>query len=241
MDQNPAQDRGVVTLLAVLLWAHETMSRKNLTEKRGSNRAEEFLPASVVIFGLLVLFVAGPLTTRTLGMLYYAKEIRQVENRKVPAALSGIRIGEKTSLLAEVLTDQNRIELFNKVRNSYHKQPLTQGEYLETVLDGVQLLERVDRNSKSVIVFDMVNPFTFIMSMKPPQGDYSCMVSNRGISKKNHLPAGQLFQSADYVLSPKFPMEWGTNKFLHEIYGAYLHQHYRVQGETDYWVLYVKK
>lgn len=234
------QSRDIVHLLAVLLWAHETLSRCRLSEETAFAQAPPHVPASGVIFAGLLIFVAEPMVTRAWGMAKSLEGMNQVEATDLPAALRGIRVGGPPSLLGEVLRAEDRLELYNKVRETCRTRPANGIEYLETVADGSRLLQRVETAGRSAIVLDYTNPFTFIMSMKPPQGDYNFFHAKRNISTENHPPAEQLFNSVDYVLSPKVPAHEPTTKLLEELFSDYLHDHYQLQAESRYWMLYTR-
>jgi len=236
-----AKSRDIVHLLAVLLWAHETLSRFRLSDEGAFAQTPPYVPASGVIFAVLLIFVAEPMVARAWGMAKSLEGMNQVEATDLPPALRGIRVGGPPSLLGEALKAEDRLELFNKFREPGPKSPAGGIEYLETVVDGSQLLQRVETAGRSAIVLDYTNPFTFIMSMKPPRGDYNVFHARRNISRENHLPAEQLFNSVDYVLSPKVPVYGPTKKLLEELYGRYLHDHYRLRAESRCWVLYTRE
>ncbi|MGV7227610.1 MAG: hypothetical protein ACQ9IQ_03020 [Nitrospirales bacterium] len=239
INQN-AQHYGIPCLLAIILWAHETTRRETSKERKEVHRSAGLVPVKFVILVLLFIFVSQPIIKRVHGMSAYRIKKSQIEYAHVDA-LRGIRIGEKESLLGEVLNGDNRHELFFKLRDLNHKQPLTQGEYMETVVDGVKLLKNIETTNKSLMVIDLANPFTFIMSMKPPKGDYSFIHAGRNISTKNHIPAEELFQTVDYIMWPIFPMQKLTPELSETIYGDYIKKVYQISAQSDYWTLYAKK
>ena len=91
------------------------------------------------------------------------------------------------------------------------------------------------------MVIDLANPFTFIMSMKPPKGDYSFIHPGRNISKKNHIPPEELFQTVDYIMWPLFPMQRLTPELSETIYRDYIKKVYQISAQSNYWTLYAKK
>ena len=128
-----------------------------------------------------------------------------------------------------------------EIRNRPAKQRLTQREYIETIIDGYLLLDTMDISDKSVSVLDYVNPYSFLLDLKPPTGDYSFIDKYRNITKTIHIPAKTIYQSSDYIMVPKFPINHPTNKLLEELYGPYIESNYMRAKESDYWYVYSRR
>lgn len=241
LDQN-AQWTHIVTLLAVLIVSHEVLIRSDdYSSGTVASTHLKSMPFVTVIFAIIIIYLATPLSGRVDALVQYTKEINKSETQYSIAALSGFKTGEQYSLLTDVLQDKDTLDLFYKIRNNPAKQRLTQGEYMETIMDGYILLNTMDINDKSVSVLDYVNPYSFLLDLKPPAGDYSFIDKNRNITKSIHIPAKTVFQSSDYIMMPKFPINHPTNKLLKEIYGQYIDSKYVRAKESDYWYVYSRR
>lgn len=238
INQN-AQHYGIPCLLAIMMWAHEKSWRKSANPSEEVQWRTNFVPVKVIILILIGIFVSQSIINRVHGFSAYRVKKSQIEYSNI-AALKGIRIGEKESLLMNVIREEDPYDLFFKLRELHHKQLLTQGEYIETVIDGVTLLANLDKNGKSLIVMDLANPFSFVMSMKPPKGDYSFIHAGRNISKQSHIVPEKLFRTVDYIMWPKFPMQKLTPELSKDIYGEYISAKYAITAQTKYWHLYSK-
>ena len=241
LDQN-AQKYHIVTLLAVLIASHEIVSRSDKESFHSSASGQKNSISFVTfIFTVVLIFLATPLSARVGSLIKYVDEINKVDTWESIPALSGFKIGEQVSLLSQVLNDEDAVDLFYALRNTRAKQRLTQGEYIETIIDGYSLLQTMDLNDKSVSVLDYVNPYSFLLGLRPPSGDYSFIDKNRNITADVYMPARKVYKSSHYLMMPKFPINYPTNNLLKDIYGQYIDSEYMHAGESDYWDLYSRK
>jgi hypothetical protein len=113
--------------------------------------------------------------------------------------------------------------------------------YLASLLDGVELLKTVETSGKSVIVFDFVTPFSFILDLQPPTGDQTCIDYGRTMSEASYAPADEMLGSVDLVMEPRSPVDPETTDFLMRTYGSYLDRHFTRVGESKHWLLWKRR
>ena len=73
-----------------------------------------------------------------------------------------------------------------------------------------------------IFVFDLANPFPFIVGTPPIRGDLYCYDLDRQYSKDVHIPTEKLFSTVTLALVPRFPLEYKDRDALWEIYGERL-------------------
>ena len=235
MDQN-SQYRNIVVILAVLLWAYEVTLRRKATNRLRMIDAGDARLMAV----LLVLFIAPPLFFGIRGIFSFSKGVATGEHRSQVATLQGVYIGETASYLDQVHAEAECIFLFNEVRAGCTLHPLSQGEYVQTINEGVRLLDAQGVGSGKIVNFDLANPFNFLTGGSPPEGDYSWFHAGRNISKTAYLAAPTLFRDVSYVMVPTFPMNYETTRLLWAIYGKYMAREYVVLAKSKLWTLYVR-
>jgi hypothetical protein len=132
------------------------------------------------------------------------------------------------------------LPMLNVARHANLRMSFGQSEYLQTVLDGIQLLNNPEYQG-SVFVLDMANPFNAALDRKAPLGVEAWNHLGRTFTKDIYRPAEQLFADVDLVLDPKMPTELGTNGALHKVYDAFLKRNFYQVAESDYWRLFKRR
>ena len=241
INQN-AQNTGLVTVVVLLLWSHEMSSRNDVVINGIDSPGTQSVLVSTVILSLIMLFVSQTLVHRIMGLdEFYNVAISKSKQAQYSTSLmDDLFVGERYSYLSQVVNKKNIEELFNEMRVKRRKQPLTQGEYLETIEQGLLLMDGINIDGDSVIVFDLANPFSFLLSSRPPTGDYSWLHKGRNISKNNYIMPEKLFKSVRYVMIPKFPMETPVTPFLTQTYGSYISNKFNKIADNSYWEVYEK-
>ena len=115
------------------------------------------------------------------------------------------------------------------------RQELRQGEYMETLMAGVDDLETVIRPGESVTTLDMTNPFPFLMNARAPKGSWLTLHKNRTVSEQKHPEAEAIFADADHVMIAKMSMVQATADLMRDIYSPWLDANYGDRVETAYW------
>lgn len=115
--------------------------------------------------------------------------------------------------------------------------------YMETIVDGTNLLITLEQPEQTVLTFDMVNPFPYAAGMKPPVNGYPLFWLGGSISSDpNLLPSPKDFVgNVDYVMVPRLPYDKEQLEIRMKLYGEYLEQHYSLQAETVNWYLWKRK
>lgn len=199
--------------------------------------------------GAFLMVAASPLFERNWVLMDQAYAIRREENRPpsdwahVPA-LQDVYVAERESLFdrmaaAETTGDRHEELWINGILG--RRESLRQGEYMQTVLAGMEDLAAVVQPGDSVATLDMTNPFPFLMGLRAPQGAWLTMHKDRTISEDVHPAPGVLFRDTDHVMIAKFSMVQDTPDLLLEIYGDWLTANYEERAETDFWIRFSRR
>jgi hypothetical protein len=110
--------------------------------------------------------------------------------------------------------------------------------YIDTINDGLALIRRNSSPNEAVLAFDYIQPFAQALQRPVVRGGSSGMDFDYTFSDKVHLTPERLFGEVPVVIETKKSIAVGTEVALNRIYGPFLHQHYRMVDETQYWKLW---
>lgn len=113
--------------------------------------------------------------------------------------------------------------------------------YVESILDGLALLDKSETKGKQLCVFDFVDPFSFILNMRPSDNGHTCMVYGRTLNDNVVPPPAELLGSIDYVMVPRVPIESSTSDFLVKTYDGYLKDHFQPAEKSGFWQLWTRR
>ena len=109
-------------------------------------------------------------------------------------------------------------------------ETLTAEEYMRTVVEGAQLLQTVEHTGRTVVTFDMVNPFPYVLGMRPGNG-YPQFCSTGPTASQALSPTPEaMLGSADLVMVPALPDKADQLANMQRLYGAYLRRFSIVPG-----------
>jgi hypothetical protein len=131
----------------------------------------------------------------------------------------------------------------NKGTNTilYERDNLIASEYMKTLIDGSKKLSALGQFDKSVITFDMVNPFPYTTGMIPPVRGYPLFFIYGLTINEGLLPTpSQFFGNAYYVMIPVLPINDDQLKIMMRLYGSYLKKNYFIFEKTEYWEIWIK-
>jgi hypothetical protein len=236
IDQN-THLRGVICLIALFLIPQELI-RRSCWESRGAAPTENInVLKSMCCLALLLAFVVQPVAYRCTCMAIIRSVLTQVRP-DLPGQLSGMVFPEHLWSRLHASSSQE-----GSPSSASPPPPRTvaneaERHYLASLLDGVELLETVETSGKSVIDFDFVTPFSFILNLQPPTGDQTCIDYWRTMSEASYAPVDEMLGSVDFVMEPRTPVDPETTDFLMRTYGSYLDRHFSRVGESKHWVLW---
>jgi len=245
LDQNGGQQIGLVALCTIPLWVENHIIL--LPEEGGfTSNGVSGLPRRYAVTGLIVAFTLLPsIFQRIDGMAYHLHgALTQNSLSNVPAPLRGFKVYRPQhfrSELDEVAGDGVDVAEMYAFRSQERSIALAEGEYLDTILRGIEILTTNHYLKGSVLVFDFGNPFNFILHRQPPSGDYLWYDFGRNISNQSFPEPGVLFANVDVVMIPAFPEQIDTRNFLVEQYGKYLYNHFHLAVSTKYWRVFGKQ
>ena len=241
LNQN-SQYYNVVVILAVLLWGYAVTLRR-MQDGKADSRLPMIDAGDVRIMGvLLVLFITPRLVSDMRGIYSLSMGVATGGQQSQIATLQGVYIGEPVhigeggiSYLDKVHAEADPILLFNEMR---YRRSLSQGDYIQTINEGVRLLDAQRVRSGKIVTFDLANPFNFLTGGPPSEGDYSWFHRGRNISQTVHVAAPTLFRDVKYIMVPTFPVLYYTTRLLWEIYGEHVKREYVVLATSKCWTLY---
>jgi hypothetical protein len=229
IDQN-THHRGIISLIAIFAVAQETCRRNQETAFKAE--ATKLLShKSLACLALLLAFVIQPIVYSWTATTMIRSAVVSMD-KNLPLGLDGIVFSfYKNPILKGVN--------LNKSKGNREFAEMTAGqEYINSLLDGAKVLEASGIDDKSVMTLDFVNPFSFLLAMKPAIGDHTCVhygrTMNDGITPSPEEYLGQ----ADYVMVPLKPKTPPTADFLWRTYRPYIEKEFDKSVATEYWVLW---
>jgi hypothetical protein len=163
-----------------------------------------------------------------------------VDPGSIPPALSGLRTADPELELVQANFPQIAQEKdYAKAHEYTLLEPslrLFNGEYLARIGEGYKALEHLG-NGRSVIVFDNVNPFSFLLKLRPQKDDLLFYAPDRTFNRDAYVPPERLFHGDPLLMIPKTAMDPWVRDILVEIYRPYLDTHYRLAASTACWLI----
>ena len=118
-------------------------------------------------------------------------------------------------------------EVRSPLREPPLRDPLAQGEYVETLIEAAALLN--DRPQR-ILILDQVNPLPFVLGYPPPRGS-TLWLSPHAPERAPH----EVFDDVDVVLVPKYSTYAPGTAYLLDTYGGYLAQTFPVRTQSASW------
>jgi hypothetical protein len=207
-----------------------------------------FRPAAAAV-ALFAALLIPPVLGQALALAYqFNGSAKSVQRLAAEVRLDGLVVREESiapfeaDLRAMYRSGSTSTDVVNELRFHSFRQPLGQPEYIWTVKDGMDLLQREQEAlAGKVYVFDMGNPFNALLRRQPPTGVESFNHGGRTMSETVHRPAELMLSDVDVVLVPKASTDLLTTQLLKRIYGAYVRSNFEFVAETNYWHAYRRK
>ena len=111
------------------------------------------------------------------------------------------------------------------------------GEYLDTLRSGLELLRTVDADAGPVAVMDTPNPFPFLLNAMPPKGVLYSIHINRMVGRKAVADPAMMFGDAVWLLEPKLPVRQDALALIQELQAERLATEWRQVAENEHWIL----
>jgi hypothetical protein len=207
---------------------------------------------------LAFLFIAPEAENRVLALRSYAARVARLDPRALdlgalpgaPPALAGFLVNRDDdadlfeltgdgSPSADTLLQAYRISI-NHTRS--FGETLTAEEYMRTVVEGAQLLQTVEHTGRTVLTFDMVNPFPYVLGMRPGNGYPQFWLYGPYSTSQALLPTPEaMLGGADLVMVPALPDKADQLANMQRLYGTYLRQHFDPAGASPHWQLWARR
>jgi hypothetical protein len=211
--------------------------------------------ASTVCLLLAFLFMAPEAENRMLALGNYAARVARLDRRALdlgtlpsaPPALAGFLVyRDGDADLFELTGDgsPSAAALLQAYRISRSPgESLTVEEYMRTVVEGALLLQTVEHAGRSVLTFDMVNPFPYVLGMRPGEHDYpQFWLYGPYSTNAALLPTPEaMLGSVDLVMVPALPYASAQLANMQTLCGAYLRQHFDLAGTSPHWRVWARR
>lgn len=200
--------------------------------------------ARLAAAGAFALTVMPVMLDRSLGLIQQASGARREEVRPPAAwagipAMRGVYLAERDNMFARVAaadTPHAMADAWMLANQMKRRDGVRQGEYMASLMAGMEELRAVMRPGDSVASIEMANPFPFLMGVRPAKGSYLTLDGERTFSLKIHPDPEDMFADADHVMIPR-QSERTASLALH-LYDAWLTRHYVERAESLFWVRY---
>ena len=248
------QPRNAPLLLAVIACFEELARR---AEPHSWGTSTQWWPqhaASLSILGLMFVFLSEPALRHSYVLLVYTTKtlLSPAAASKSPLPLRGFLLDPPSrSTLANVLgTDvegRAQIAMLRKEARTDIKLELEPPEYLVTIADGIALLKGTIQDNQTIAVFDVSDPFSFALGLRPTRYGYPVFVGGPVVGwggsrfRQQHPAPERLFSNADYTMVPRVPFSEAHLDMVQEVYGPYLRANFQPLKSSAYWDLWARK
>ena len=183
------------------------------------------------LLAALLIFPLGAIVSSATSAVGYYNRTKAGYMRVVDSTnLRGLAVPmEPDGVIAAFGDNHGSYRLLNRARFVRPRYELSPFEYVQTLLDAVQLLKQHGLAQGRLVVLDQVNPLPFMLGLEPPRGGN--LWSGTGAPA---LAPEAWLADADHVLIPKFSTASAWTDRAQALYGAYLEQHfpYRIEGHS---------
>ena len=238
--------KGLVALTSVYLCMGELARRAELDlapEGRGGFSVRRHL-VSLGCLLLATLFIVAPMANQAIALEdFYAKVSSRDSGgaSKIPQRLAEFIVppNNDQTLLDLPLAHAQIAQMRSKYGGTLDVLPSV---YMSTIIEGTQLLSSVDYRNHTVFTFDMVNPFTYALNMRPTRDGYPLFwIGGQWSSSADLLPKPEaVLGDADFVMVPRLPIAQQQLQDMQRVYGPYLKEHFIPAKESRHWELWAR-
>jgi hypothetical protein len=207
------------------------------------NRLARFAAA-----GVFAMVISAPLLDRTFGLIQQTSGARREETRPPAAwagipALKNVHMAERENLFEKVsaaTTQNERLDAWHFSNRMKRKEVQRQGEYMASVMAGMEDLKPVLRPNDSIVTLEMANPFPFLLNARSAKGSYLTLDDGRTLSPTVYPDAASMFADADHVMIPRTSSRSTAETAMH-LYAGWLTAHYESRVETLWWTRWSRR
>jgi hypothetical protein len=128
-----------------------------------------------------------------------------------------------------------------KLDDQSGQKTLGEKQFLATIENGVQLLERDPRLSGKVFVPDLANPFNALARRSAPLGVAAFYDAEITFSETVHPRPDIMFHDIDILMIPKYPHKYPTFDLMRRIYGRHIGTSFELVARSECWDAYRKR
>lgn len=234
---------GLQALIAVFVCCGELARRAEIDRESGGTGGRwPHHTGSLVCMFLALMFISKPVSARVAAWYsHYNAATRIKPLPGLPPALSGFIVPTKRRpTLQDIAGDDDALDLLAQFRLDTI-DTLSPRQYFLTIVEGVELLRTTTYRDRTVFVFDVTDPFTFALNMRPTENGYPMLWAGTTLSRDIHPPAESIFSDVDYVMVPRLPYHQGQLDVMLDIYGDYLKSNYMELKRSPHWGLWGRK
>ncbi len=227
--------RGMPTVVALFLVCGE-LCRRGMGGA-GSPRADGAFLACTLF---LLMFIAEPVGMRLVAWqdhYHWSSRANAQPVEGLPETLQGMHVRRESWALHEELghSAQAHAQL-DRARGTF-TEPLPPYEFLQTIAEGVALLQSQGVSDQKLFVLDNADAFTVALGL-PPTTDGSPMLWATGTLRSDARPSGDaMFTDTDWLMIPVLPHRRMTRDVLWSGYGDYIEANFSELATSPHWRL----
>jgi len=236
-----------IGLISVLLTLGELVRRQ---EVDGSGKLGDLAwrhrAGSVACFALLLIMLVPVIAGRAYGLYNYRQETTAditADTTRSDFSEAGVRVGPSysTTLHAALGHSPDAHDKLTQMRRDGLQFELNAMEYASLIQEGLSLLRRHVQPDSTLFVFDMTDPFTSLLKLRPTRYGYPMFWAEASFSRTTHPSPARLIGDADFVVVPIVPYSQGQLEEMKAVYGAHLEAEYAKVTQSEHWVLWERR
>ena len=189
-------------------------------------------PRAVTLLAAVLVWPVLGVTAEAATLTAYYRAARRTD-RVVQAThtnLRGLAVPADGRELEQALAGSS-YQVHSSLRDPPLRDPLTQEQYVSTLLDAAALFAP-DATPSRVFVLDQVNALPFVLGYPPPRGGPLWL-----LPEPRPQTAEVVFGDVDVVLVPKYATLARSTIFALDTYGDYLARSFPRRQETESWTV----
>jgi hypothetical protein len=197
---------------------------------------------------LALIFVSTETGNRILALGDYFVKVVHPDGRVLkidtlpgtPLSLANFLVDQDDEPDLFDLVADNTLMRYRNAGPSAVKEFLTPEEYMRTIIEGSNLLRSVDYRNRTVFTFDIVNPFSYALNMRPSINGYPLFWFSFYKDATLAPQPQALIGAADFVMVPRLPFSVTQLTAMMNLYGPYLKENYVLSKGSSHWELWTR-
>ena len=234
--QTGSDTHGVPALAAVFVCLAELARRTGANESAIRSPSTHGSPAGHVWI-LLAVVAVQPVSSAALAAAYFHSQASAPAGG-TDRAFAGFLVAVPGAAAKRLVSSANSV-LSTAPRA--RQTTLRAVDYLVTLDDGARLLARHVRRDQAIVVFDVTDPFSFALGLRPTRYGFPLFWTDR-LPSIDLLPApARFFSDAEFAMVPAVPYTRAQLENMMKAYGQHLVEAFEPVASSQYWQLWRKR